>query len=109
MIRRPQFDSFSMNPLTELHGVDSAHVFAWKLWYQREGRHFDNARRHPTYRLSVELAAMRFENANRGCGHRKGEMKSVINLSAVVHLFCAIGSVVVFCYGVSELIRIFGA
>lgn len=108
MIPRPQFDSFSMNPLTELHGVDSAHVFAWKLWYQREGRHFDNARRHPAYRLPVGLAAMRYENANRGHGQRKAERKAVMNLTAAVHLFCAIGSVVVFCYGISEFCRIFG-
>lgn len=66
MIRRPQFDSFSMDPATELNGVDSAHVLRWKQWYQHEGRYLDNARRHPDYRLTVDLAALRLERRFRG-------------------------------------------
>lgn len=32
--------------------MHDSHVKAWLLWYQREGRHFDNSLRHPTQQLS---------------------------------------------------------
>jgi hypothetical protein len=40
-----------MDPSTERRGIDNAHVRRWKLWYSLEGRHFDNANRHPDYQL----------------------------------------------------------
>lgn len=40
-----------MDPSSERRGFDNGHVRQWKIWYCREGRHFDNANRHPDYQL----------------------------------------------------------
>lgn len=48
----------------ELRG-DSYHVYAWKVWYHREGRHFDNSRRHPDYQLPAHMDRDRFDSGYR--------------------------------------------
>lgn len=41
-----------MDPFSERLTDFNAHVAAWKYWYQREGRHFDNGLRHHNQQLS---------------------------------------------------------
>lgn len=44
-------DRRHMDPSSERRGLDNGHVRQWKIWYCLEGRHFDNANRHPDHQL----------------------------------------------------------
>lgn len=50
-LRNPLCPADPMDPFTENLREQCAHVAAWKWWYQREGRHFDNSRRHADHQL----------------------------------------------------------
>lgn len=55
----------SMDPQGESKAQHSAHVRAWKRWYQLEGRFFDNGRRHPACQIDCAPANAQIVGSER--------------------------------------------
>lgn len=93
-------DSFDY--LTELRG-DSAHVYAWKVWYLREGRHFDNSLRHPDHQLPAHMHRGLYDTghtcpAQRCVARRVSPWTRALDLALVVGALGCVAWIVYFVF-----------